>query len=343
MILLPVKLAGKEYPFVLDTGASVNFYDSTLKPLLGDPLYSQAIDTACGVTRVGFFDPPKATLGKLRLHTYQSVACSDLGELREVSGHEFFGLIGMEFLKDHVVSLNFDEGRLALLESAGRDAGTAIPLYEASNRYSLYVDVSGIGLRKFLIDTGSQAPGGLGASDFDSLRERGRIKLLQDSGTLGLTQACRHRRGIIECLTLGGFRHDNVAVIDIQARSWNLIGLPLLKQYNMIFDFPNKVAYFRKSRAFGQPEVHDQSGLGLRRKGGRVIVDSVDEESPLARSGVRPGDSLLKIDGEDACRTRLYALRQRLCSVGRKVHLTFQRDERPFEVFMVLPSLNSNR
>jgi len=48
IMLLPVKFTGKEYLFLLDTGASMTVFDISLKPELGDVKGIGRIQTAGG-------------------------------------------------------------------------------------------------------------------------------------------------------------------------------------------------------------------------------------------------------------------------------------------------------
>ena len=48
VIILPVTIEGKDYPFVFDTGSSHVLYDTTLKPYLGKALSVEKAATAGG-------------------------------------------------------------------------------------------------------------------------------------------------------------------------------------------------------------------------------------------------------------------------------------------------------
>ncbi|NLH16220.1 MAG: hypothetical protein GX455_06550, partial [Phycisphaerae bacterium] len=62
-ILLPVTLDGKEYLFAVDTGASLNMYDTTLKSHLGSPQGELPTMGAAGDRNLELFAPPDARLG----------------------------------------------------------------------------------------------------------------------------------------------------------------------------------------------------------------------------------------------------------------------------------------
>src|SRR5262245_19042282 len=66
-IIVPVTIAGKKYPFLLDTGATHVGYDRSLRPQLGQSVESRTLNTPAGPTRVEFVVPPKASLGRLPL------------------------------------------------------------------------------------------------------------------------------------------------------------------------------------------------------------------------------------------------------------------------------------
>jgi hypothetical protein len=91
LLLLPVELKGKKCLFALDTGAASYVCDSSLIPLLGEPIRTEEVGTSDGGTRIQFFQPPDAQLGGMSLRTGSPVVAADLRRAREGSGEEVYG------------------------------------------------------------------------------------------------------------------------------------------------------------------------------------------------------------------------------------------------------------
>src|ERR1022692_2723488 len=98
-ILVPVTLNGKAFHFLLDTGANVTVFDSALP--LGAAKRKNMVNSPAGPVEIQFFDAPDAKIGSLKLRTAEEIAGFDQGKLREVTGHEIYGVVGMDFLKSH--------------------------------------------------------------------------------------------------------------------------------------------------------------------------------------------------------------------------------------------------
>src|SRR5262249_1960236 len=112
-LLVPVKIQDSEYAFVLDTGATYSAFDISL--LHGDPIEIADSDVPSGTASLKFYKAPKATIGTLPFANSEKVMGVDFGQLRRVSGHPIRGFVGMDFLRRHVVKIDFDKGQLEFL------------------------------------------------------------------------------------------------------------------------------------------------------------------------------------------------------------------------------------
>jgi hypothetical protein len=108
-LLLPVTISGREHLFLLDTYCACTVFDASLP--LGDPQQQRDFITGSDRVSLPLFNVPAVSLGGFNLQTCLStVAAVDLSKIREVSGYEIFGLIGMDFLNEHVLRIDFDKG-----------------------------------------------------------------------------------------------------------------------------------------------------------------------------------------------------------------------------------------
>jgi len=70
--------------------------------------------TPNGEMEIKLCDSPKASLGRLSLPTNVPMAVLDLKKARQGCGHDMYGILGMDFLKNHIVRIDLDLGKVAV-------------------------------------------------------------------------------------------------------------------------------------------------------------------------------------------------------------------------------------
>jgi hypothetical protein len=333
LLLVPVRLDQQVFKFAVDTGSGGTIYDRSLRAHLGPMRGATAAVTPNGMQTIELFDSPEASLGKLSLRTSAQVTCMDLGNLRQATGHDVFGFVGMDFLKKHVINLDFDRGKLSILKTVGLASGTPIPI--SFQRDLPFVPVSNprAEILSFLVDTGAGGAlgGGIGRGDFKWLVDHGSASVRGSAFTHDLLHTNQNIFIILHNFSIGNHvnRQINATVNNGQFPSY--LALAFLKRYNVTFDFPNRVMYLSEGRQFSKPIDSNRSGLHPQRQGGRIIIHSVDP-GLAEQAGIRPGDLLLKVDGTDAARLRFHSLQLKVCALSSPVRLTVERGKKAFEV-----------
>jgi hypothetical protein len=332
VLLLPVTFGEKKYLFVLDTGSAITVYDTSLP--LGKPKGKAEVETSNGNTIAELFDAPDASVGGLSLRVGPHVLGADLSRLRQVTGHEIAGILGMDFLGKYVVQIDFDRGKVLFLRAAGPKSGQAVPFSRQKQGPQVKVDMPGLERPEtFLVDTGSSGYGRLKKELAEGLAKEGNAKKVGDGLTVTLSETMPHRKWQVEYLSLGGFRHRDAVLAESQD---NILGLGYWSRYVVTFDFPNSMMYLKRGNAFDRPPDLDRSGLHLLRVQGETVVHSVDAGSPAAVSGVRPNDVIVKIAGERADQSRLFTLRRHLCSDSKELQVAIRRGKVQSEVTITL-------
>jgi hypothetical protein len=297
LILLPVYLHGKTYHFAMDTGASVTAYDRCLKPLLGQPISTARGETNSKSIEVELFAPPDARVGDLPLRGPLPVTVLDLKALREASGLDVCGVIGMDFLQRYVIRIDFDGGKVAFLRAGQPDAGRAVPMPFKRGTYWIEAQLGGIaGPQWFMVDTGDHNSLGLTT---DLLRQLVRAgKASWGAQRLRADAAGEHyeRDARLASLTVGGFEHHGLTANAVTGN--NVLGLGYLSRYVVTFDFPGCRLCLKKGHTFNQPEPCDRIGLTLRRIAGKAVAYAVAKGSPAARAGIRAKDILDEVEGK---------------------------------------------
>ncbi len=341
-LLLPVVIDKKKYSFLLDTGSTDLMYDVSFRSMFGIPKEKLTYSTLTGGTiKTESFNSPEAFLGKINLKTVTDVGIIDLSLLRKWSGGDFYGLIGMSFLKHHIVRIDFDTGQVLFLKSLGRKPGQAFRLSFQEGIPCTKVTISGWERReKFAIDTGADTNiSGYIRFDLYNLLAKchvsktlaGSYQSIVLSGETVTNSDFR-----LNALSIGPFTHRNFIFSTSPKYYDNTLGLGFLSRYVVTFDFPNRVMYLQKGKMFDLPDGSDRSGLSISRHAGKTVVTRVAWFSPAWWGGIKPQDVVLKIEGNCANQTSLYSLRRLLGMEGKKTHLVLQRGQERMEVSLML-------
>jgi hypothetical protein len=324
LLIVPVQVGGKTYAFCIDTGCVQNVYDSSLRGILGDRLPDSLIDTPNGICNIQQYREPTATIGKLAFKTGNPVCVTDLGNLRAATGHKIYGLIGLDFLKQYTVRIDFDRGKLYFLREPGPQPGAAITMVNGPLGPGIDADLP-IGKHRFVIDTGYRGhSGGLRKDAYDLLMALGHLHLVAEEKAQTVGAVTKHVCGSLDSLSIGSFRHREL-VFNREENSY--LGLSYLSRFNVIFDFPRSTLYVTKSQYYNSSDPVGLSGLHLLRRNGLDVVRAVDQNSPAEKSGIKPGDILFRLDGKPVSQQRIHSLWKCLRTPNPRLSITIRRNQ----------------
>ncbi len=329
-LIVPVTLDGETYPFVVDTGATHCVYDTALRPWLGKMRNkSTTVQTAGGSAQVELHDPPDARIGRVSLSGKNPVVCADLEMVRQVSGQNIYGLVGMDVLRRYVVRYDPDRRALEIHDAVPPDSGIAVPLVRRRRLLSgasplpyVELDVGGT-VGPFLIDTGAVGnPGTLDPVLFNHLAREGKLQVLGSSMSESLSGSSQNRFGRLRQVTLGCYWHRDLTFS--QSKD-NKLGLDYWSRFVVTFDFAHDVLYLRASRGFGHHATHDLSGLTLISSMGKLRVLHVRPGSPGERAGLARGDAVARVGNLDARCHSLFAIKRLLSTPSAKLPIVVER------------------
>jgi predicted aspartyl protease len=335
-VLVPVELAGQQYLFLLDTGISSSAIDFSLRERMGKPTAQQQAMSPGGPVTLDLYSVKQLKLGPLSLPEGSLISAVDLRALQCTSGKDIRGVIGMDLMKNYVVQIDFDKGKLRFMQSDRRkheDWGMAMPLTFDCDIPVVDVTVAGVKTAMMLDSGWCHSSGALEAEIFNSLVDKAK---LHTTGVNYTTAAGTkmEKKARFTGLAIGQLRYDDVI---FATGTYSLLGLDFLSRHFLTLDFPARQAYFRKADGFAHSDELDMSGLTLRRQGEQTLVGAVAEGSPADKAGVRVNDVLQKIDDVDGARADLFQLRRQLKSKdGAHADLTVLRDGKPQNLTLLL-------
>ena len=346
LLLLPIDLKGKRYSFSLDTGCTETTYDTCFRSLLGEPISTETVRTAGEDITIPSFRSAGLTVGKLVLPPGTKCSCVDLSEIREVSGQEVYGALGMDFLRKHIIRIDFDRGEVTFLTRIGPNAGERIPIFFKGNAPYVRFEIAGLPIQgsilvgndisgllrseKFLVDTGSNSTGSIKDTFFQMLVEQGFLKVQGKSPSFTIAGQKASRIGRVRSTKLADFQHDSLR---FDESNMNILGLDYWSRYVVTFDFPDSTMYLKKGSQFNRKsEWTNWSGVEFRFKDRQIVVESVRDNSPAAQAGIKPGDVLLKIGGDKASEITLMRIRRLFYEKGKSYRLLLQRGQKELDL-----------
>lgn len=336
LVLVPVRVGNKDYPFFLDTGATWSVFDVSLRSHLGPRVKSVSVGLPNGRNMgVELHTPPDARVGSLPL-AKEPVVCHDLTPFREASGCNIRGTIGMDFLKDWIIAIDFDEGRLDILPpetEKNPQWGEGIPFVFAKSGSPLLLATVGEKTRTpFLIDTGWAGTGGLNDWLIKRLVSSNEARITGDNEGVDVSGRCRSRVARLSQLSLGPFRHESLRC---SGGNGDNLGLGYLSRYRVTIDFPGKCLYLAKGKRFADHDLGRTCGLGFSFKETGVEVAYVDEKGPAHTAGVRVKDVVVKLGGKPISEWKSSQIHRLLRANGKTIQLTVERDGKPIELSFV--------
>ena len=101
--------------------------------------------------------------------------------------------------------------------------------------------------------------------------------------------------------------HEPVTRISLQHEGFDAnrnvsanIGLGILRQFNLTFDYPRQRLILEPNHFFGQRDVFNRTGLRLQRDAAGWAITNIYPGSPAAQAGLKAGDHILTINGRIA-------------------------------------------
>jgi hypothetical protein len=225
-------------------------------------------------------------------------------------------LAGLEILQRYVVRIDFDRMQMTFTPPENfhyRGSGTIIPFHFQDNQPEVIGSVDGIAA-KFAIDTGDTgsllliAPFAQRYHLLDKYGTRipyGGTSVTATHGFFTAQRASEIRFDGIDGRAAESVSHP-VTRISTQETGFDAnqyvsgnIGIGILKQFNITFDYSRHQLILERNHSYGQPDVFDESGLASTSSDDTGWhVRAVYDGSPAANAGIHAGDVITRINGK---------------------------------------------
>lgn len=299
LVRVPVELLGKKYQFLLDTGATTSILDDSFRDRLGPKIVQTPIQLAS--ERRSLFDSfaaPEMIIGRGSLGKFRStepLPVIDLSAVRSATGEQEMGVLGMDFLKSHVVRLNNGAGLAEIGKKGSGENGErmqfsrGIPFVRAR--------VSDLGFHPFMIDTGSNGEIGLEAKLFQQLVSRRHLILKKNRTAIRGDSTDAIRIGTLDVVEIASHEFHNVFVAE---GAHNSIGLEMISRFDLELDFPGATACFRAGNQIDAPSRQDRAGFAVKRIQGITLACDIEPAGNADHAGLKNDDKLISLNNVPA-------------------------------------------
>jgi membrane-associated protease RseP (regulator of RpoE activity) len=262
------------------------------------------------------------------------------------------GLLGWALLKDSSFTLDAVSGRL-LNATSGNAPGPAsawqqLPVRKKSAMLVLEIPGQNGQPGGIVIDTGSGDGVDLAPAKWREWRAAHPTAPATLHAYYRALPDGLHVREMVwaEELTVGPLTLTNVTVEEADAVFSAVpgyvatLGLAALRRQNVVVDGEKGIAYFSRQQVPAKAFPHNRLGAVFV-PGDRPhdpLVAHVAASSPADEAGIRNGDILLKVDGDDATQWLMFPYPQSWLkfSAGTKLALTLKRGDKEFAVTVTL-------
>jgi hypothetical protein len=290
---------GEEHIFIVDTGASVNVIDAAIAESLGFEVVGETQIGAPGGPQINgnIVRTPLAHVGDAAIRDAEFVTM----DLARFSGGTTQGILGLGLFRDHL--LTYDYGRNEIRVSRdGLSPGApgVMPYSDHDGHIQVDMDVAGTTVATH-VDTGSM----VGFTLPIEMKEA--LKLMpagQGAATARLVGGNRDVQfGQLDgAIRFAGLRYEDpkVGFMD-PSPGYGNVGSRVLSDFVVSIDQKNHLIRFekaaRKEAASGGPRRLGVQFRGM--PGGRELTIGYVEPGSLGeKSGLQPGDVLLKLNGK---------------------------------------------
>jgi hypothetical protein len=331
-IIIQVLINGQgPFRMMFDTGAT-NILSDEVAAALNLNRYDRFPISGGGENTVyaSYCDVQNLEISNQRLSNSRFI-CMSVADMKNAIGFPHLdGLIGFEVFNQFLTEINFDRMEISLKSFSERkvpvvsDQKISLGFQGPTPVIEAVLDgVAGM----FLLDTGDRASATLSLPFIKNnyLREKYNPAFSTMTG-YGLGGPMKTAMAFVKLLHLGemDFSHTLVRLPTINSKALNdpaiagTIGMGLLRQFNILFDYSRREMILSQSSAFDQDRSFDRAGMWIAPSAGGLQIMDVLENGPAWNAGLRPQQLILSIDGVNAEEIDVLALREQLKDSLRK-------------------------
>ncbi|MBR9914431.1 MAG: clan AA aspartic protease [Algicola sp.] len=342
LVITEVKIKGKTYKFLFDSGAPLSISETIQNDLDFKILSSDYIvDSDNNRKKVDWVQLDEIQIGKLSFNN-QTAFVGNFSSNPVLKCLGIDGIIGSNLIRQMNTTINQQEKSIIFSDKNKPviDYDFSIP-FKSDVQHNIFIDlkIGDIRLNNVLIDYGSNAGFSIDADIWSKLKANGIIEKtiteegIQQAGIIGEPILFLREYAIIDDLSIG---NHELNVIVLRTGKTTSIGNRILSKYLITIDWKTKTLYFTQDEFTHFNEEYYGFKLGYS-KSKNVYIQSVIENSQAQKLGVLPNYKVTKFDeinfngNEDFCDYVFLKKKERVYievedSNGRSIAFTIKKE-----------------
>ena len=302
LLFIPVVIEGREFLFLLDSGAPFSISKELQEELKYKRISSGKMrDTDNQLLKVNYVSVDEIRVGGVAFQE-QTAFVANFDSNPILSCLNIDGIIGSNLMRfcNWEVDVQKEEIQLlSTLDSNDLRGYTSIP-FRTDRQYNIYLDliVDTLTLRNITLDFGSNGSLSLPEPSFDALQWSESISAVaveegwSQSGLSGNRVVQTERIAILDSLSVGNVWFENLKV---NFGSSSLLGLKALSNYSVMVDWQHQTLFLKKKT--NEPIDHRSLGFTLGvLNDTSFYIQSVHKKSKAEELGLRPNLKVLSLN-----------------------------------------------
>lgn len=307
LVVIKVNINGKDYDFMVDTGAPNVITEELAAELKLQPALQQKTGDSQGKKEsLNFVEMPEMLIGGIHF-IETGAAVADLKRSNVIACLDVDGFVGANLMKSAIWQFDYERKIITISDTiASFDIpanAIRIPFVQAGT-HTPKIDISydSIMDKNVTFDTGSNGYFSTSQAIYSKLNQQGKITQpvvsfgANNSGLYGLEGVDSSYSATVEKTTLGNLTIPNQVVsFDHGART---LGTKFLKHYRVIVNwFTNEISLIPTDDFVNTTFEH--FGMTPMYTGEKLEVRMVIIGSDADKKGIRIGDQILEVNGEN--------------------------------------------
>jgi len=257
---IPAKMFGATKHLLVDTGSGLTSISEKYLVELGTSLGQIESSAAFGTNlNLSIYRSPDISIDDRPVDEFWAIG-TDLEKISHKMGKPLDGILGMAFLKDHLICFNPGKGEIRIggpVPGWVKKDAQAIPLKivpDKINEFSVDARINGMATVHLMVDSGAmETDVSLSEQDWRQIFKNG---IINSSSTNSITlgnQVETNRIVKLKSVIIGTNRYTNLTAELVAGTHESSVGQEFIREYVSAIDFPHRVLYLLPSHSMSNP------------------------------------------------------------------------------------------